>query len=679
MYEERKVGQARWMAWVFAPILAVGATACGGRADLAEADRDGTDRGGLDSGVAGDGPLRPLDSDDTSDGGAGSSGERDDAEVGDPASDDAVSDGTASGTDEPSDDGSAGGESMPEQPGSDPGTGGEATDDAEPTTDLPGVMPSDDDDSSNDDSADDPDQAEPADDAPPDDDQANDDEASDDQADDDQAVDDQPTDDAASDDDPDPDDPPNADDLPDQDPPNPDDSSNTDDPPDMDDDPPETDDDPPDPDQPPEPPLWLATREPPLLVNVHEPLDSVLEMELAWELDNARPVAADDGTQVVAVDGTWAYLVALTDDGVVATRLDLPSPVVVGWTMGRPLVISESVLYAIDDVSNPTPLAEVGQFYNGSTFSPDGRSMLYSEYVVEQGFDVLTLAVDGSESAPALLGSAYSSPALSTQWSSDSRFVTYGISASEGGGIWLSEPGVSSDVTMASAPDAGYNPNYSISPDARHVLLHGSGDLRLVNLENPSAFDTLGATSLSPGVWSPDGRYVFYAEDNAGRLVPVSSDTVFGTPLEVDELGYGCDHLWLDARRMLHRECQTGGAPLQLFQLGTGNTPTLTTSVLVEDAPSFIDVSPDGQCLASWASHEIRISPLDEPANYTTLRRRAAPDMRHLTWAPDSSGVAWVDYPQGVYFQNISQCVPSGDPVRVVSEVTSQTIAFLAR
>jgi hypothetical protein len=365
---------------------------------------------------------------------------------------------------------------------------------------------------------------------------------------------------------------------------------------------------------------------------------------------------------------------------ITATPITLNAPQVVDWKGGRLLVISDGSLYDASQPSTPTLIAPMSENWSNPILPPDGTAVVYSNYVVdEQVFEVVSISLlDGTLGSYSTLGDGFNSPALSTIWSQDSQYLAFGISQLTGGGVCLWENEASpTPAPFVSSPDAGYTPNYSFSPDDTRLLMHSSGDLRVIVVDDPLEGHMLGSGMASPGSWSPDGQYVYYAENDMGRLVPVSTSGEFGTPIEVDDMGYGCDAHWIDDRRLLNRACLAGPAPLFLLQIGAGDPPVLTTSTLVDDALDMLDASPDGQCLANWNTDAIRISGIDDVASYDTLRQTATPDIRSLQWAHDSSGVAWVEYGDGVYFQAVAGCSPVGEPILLRSDSTIGSLAFL--
>ncbi len=248
--------------------------------------------------------------------------------------------------------------------------------------------------------------------------------------------------------------------------------------------------------------------------------------------------------------------------------------------------------------------------------------------------------------------------------------------------IWVAPDG---DATRAKqiASETGWIAEMAWTPDGRIVYRSnaGGGDIWVMDADgsNPKQLTT-GARASGGLAVSPDGRYIFFASDRAGRFNIWRADADGGNLRQLttgdDELYPNAtpDGAWVvyqrDAREpRLWKVSVDGGEPIQVTETRAMNPA----------------VSPDGEMIAyRYLDSDVeksrwRIGVVSSegsgPLKSFDFPPTVAPSQRFFRWSPDGKTIAFPNSPAGladIWLQPLD-----GSPARQLTEFKAeQIIAF---
>jgi hypothetical protein len=425
-----------------------------------------------------------------------------------------------------------------------------------------------------------------------------------------------------------------------------------------------------------------------VIIDVND-TDTVLPAaDLVYELVDNRPAASADGSLVAkSADGNLVILDLDTD--VEVELIGEADVQIITWRPEGLLVRAwESSLYRFDaNLANGTLLSDA--MPPGAVvvpgISPANTQLVFSTYDSEaQQFPVWWMSLT-TGSVPQQVMIATGSPALSHLWTTDEQWVAFGVSQSEGGGTYLwnttTDP---SSVAYLSADNPGYSPYYTFSPDGTKLMTFAGGGIEIMQVAGDRLTFSVPAVGSSPASWSIDGSYIMYSDSAGGHITPIAADGTPGVPLDVDGLSYGCELGWLTPDRLLYRACSGTNTPFMLADITPGDPPTVELTALSTDSLSTVSAAPTTACFANWGPNAVRVGSAAQLTTYATPRSGTNLNLNSLIWAPDSSGVVWLEglsSRRSVYWQPIdANCAPVGTPVPIVTNSQDVTrVNFLAR
>jgi Tol biopolymer transport system component len=161
-----------------------------------------------------------------------------------------------------------------------------------------------------------------------------------------------------------------------------------------------------------------------------------------------------------------------------------------------------------------SPLFDPGGAIGNLAWSPDGRTLVYSE-----AFDLRTVASGGGRSMRIFHSRQYGFSG--TDWSPDGRYVAVGVGAGEETGEIVK---VSRDGTKVVQLAHGADPQWS--PDGRMIAFIGhcrapgpdGCDIDVIGAEG-RGIRRLVSNASADALWSPDGRSILFTTRRGVRVV----------------------------------------------------------------------------------------------------------------------------------------------------------------
>jgi Tol biopolymer transport system component len=215
----------------------------------------------------------------------------------------------------------------------------------------------------------------------------------------------------------------------------------------------------------------------------------------------------------------------------------------------------------------------LGEFLWTPRWSPDGRRLVYRNYISFGESDVYTMSVEGGDRRRLT-----SSPGddLEPQWSPDGRQIAY-LGSGAGGQKELRLIAANgSDPRVLALPTPVQDARWS--PDGKHIAFSSAGGIWVVTAEG-TGLRPLTANCTVDGVctpagrfaspaWSPDGKRIAYSrllETGACQMIIAQAD---GTGEVVVEAGAWCGAFWNtfpqwspDGSQVLFQSENPGGWP----------------------------------------------------------------------------------------------------------------------
>jgi|GEM_PF-6211633 len=403
-------------------------------------------------------------------------------------------------------------------------------------------------------------------------------------------------------------------------------------------------------------------------------------------LDQSPAPWSSDGKHVaILVEGEILFYELETEEELIG-RYAADYTAIFGWIQGVGAVVTGSrdnvAFIAVALPGGDELLLDEGDPLGSSftaTVAPGGDIVVW----IRSGTDGFSASfasfTNGLSEEPKPLAHFTGSPLLSTAWSSDGRWFSFGISAPSGndeGGIYLWGVGSEAPVRV-SPPGAGYNPLYSFSNDASKFVLYTSdevgGAVYAVGLpgdEPGPAVRILGGVGVSPATWNPFGSIALEGVDG-GALVPIGVDGLAGTLLPFESFKYGCNVFWVSETKFFH----TGCGELPTLTLGTV-AATIEEEAVLSLTNENYGLSRDRACFVEWSPTGLRVGSTDDQLHSPNTVPVSPPpsSVGHVDFAPDGRSLVWMDEGARLYRSELKGCVPQGDSILIrelAGEVTS--------
>jgi eukaryotic-like serine/threonine-protein kinase len=221
--------------------------------------------------------------------------------------------------------------------------------------------------------------------------------------------------------------------------------------------------------------------------------------------------------------------------------------------------------------------------------SPDGHSMVYSEY--PRGH-LWKSQLDGSNAVQ--LTNAYS---VMEQWSPDGTSVVYSDwhklyrVPADGGAPEILDPNGDNDVSPSWSPDGKsvYFSDYPI-PD------HTPSAIRIIDIASRQISLMPGTAGFAFPSWSPNGKYLVAMAQNPSRMMLFSAETKTWRELRRFDVPWGY-WTWSRDSKSLYMALVDQQRGMYRLTIQEGKWEKLGTMERVDarDTDSFVSLAPDGQ------------------------------------------------------------------------------------
>jgi hypothetical protein len=434
-------------------------------------------------------------------------------------------------------------------------------------------------------------------------------------------------------------------------------------------------------------PVWVFISTPSRsLINVNDPNQRFSDLSIFYEAQGGVAPWSSDGRLLANVEGEMLRFYDLRDGSLVSETPAGGVPQVLRWSGNEGVLIRSSsddgqrtvyVTTTGSEMEVVPPTTDLGLATHSA--SPDGTAFLYSVAGGPEGYpfffvDMSNPAMPGPET---LLGTHPMSPALSHIWSSDSRWVAYGVSGAVSG-IYLWSPSSGQDPIQISPEGTSYTPLHAFSPNADGIASFVSGTDGSV-LVHAAIGETVGtvtqlstAPDQSPAIWSPDGAFLSYSSEETGWLHPIGAGGAVGTRFELPEYNYGCRLAWTSASEFIYTSCT---AALPELRWGEVASDVTTTPLGVGDSTAF---AVGGACLVAWNAETLQVGMAAMSPSLASVPSPIAP-IERVSVDPAGAGVVWTVRGSLFYWQPLQDCTPVGSPVLIDGVNDIQQIEFAPR
>lgn len=395
-----------------------------------------------------------------------------------------------------------------------------------------------------------------------------------------------------------------------------------------------------------------------------------------------------DGTELVQlVEGEAVFY----DLGMTATVTgSFPAPGydrVVGWIPGvGPLLAgtdAQPALIAMRPDGTQFPVST--EMPTGTpSVSPDGSEVVWSTVLpttavgdptvfLSQHFSVM----NGESGAAEVFLEHEGSPILDNRWSSDSRFLAFGIAGdpSGDGGIHVWQKGSAASVKVS--PDGtSYSPLFQWSKDGTRLVFFvstGEGNaLYTVAMTDmgPAEPQLIGqGPDMAPAYWNGYGSLV-YGDLDGAWLLPVNADGTHGEAMAFPSYAT-CGVAWLNESAFVHTGC-TLGNPLLYGEVANG---AVTTIDLNAAPPGRLLLSPDQRCLLEWSPETLQVGSAD-PMSYSPNVIDATGVVSYPSFAEGGQSLVYIALGVSIQHYTLEDCAPGERLQRVASGIVTDAVVL---